>query len=98
MSMIPIRIIGLVLLIVCLATPAWADYWAGVDAYNRGDYETALREWQPLAEGGHAQAQVNLGWLYVNGKGVPQDYATARQLFEKAAAQGQTEAQYNLAQ
>jgi len=27
-----------------LATPAWADFQAGVDATLRGDYETALIE------------------------------------------------------
>ncbi len=42
--------ISLVLSIFCLAVPAWADFQAGVDAYQRGDYATALREWQPLAE------------------------------------------------
>ena len=36
--------IALVLSIICLATPAWADYRAGMDAYLRGDYATALRE------------------------------------------------------
>jgi hypothetical protein len=30
-----------VLSIVCLTVPAWADYQAGMDANNRGDYATA---------------------------------------------------------
>jgi TPR repeat protein len=34
--------------------------------------------------------------LYVQGKGVPQDYTTARQWFEKAAAQGHAWAQFFL--
>jgi TPR repeat protein len=55
--------IAVVLSIVCLAAPAWADYQAGMDAYNRGDYATALREWRPLAELGIAPAQFNLGLL-----------------------------------
>jgi hypothetical protein len=33
-----------VLSIVCLATLAWADFQAGMDAYLRGDYATALNE------------------------------------------------------
>ena len=49
--------IAVVLSIVCLAAPARADFKAGVDAYHRGDYVTAIREWQPLAEEGHAVAQ-----------------------------------------
>ena len=41
-----------------------ADYEAGVDAYKRGDYATALREFQPLAEQGDADAQYYLGVMY----------------------------------
>ena len=88
--------IAVVLSIVCLAVPAWADYKAGEDAYNRGDFTTALREWRPLAERGEALAQYNLGLLYRKGRGVPQDDVQARQWYEKAAAQGQAKAQYNL--
>jgi hypothetical protein len=86
----------LVLSIICLAVPAWADFQAGMDANNRGDYATALREWRPLAEQGDALAQYNLGVLYRKGRGMPQDDVQARQWFEKAAAQGQAKAQFNL--
>ena len=88
--------IAFVLSFVCPATPAWPDYKAGEDAYNRGDFATALREWRPLAEQGDARAQYNLGVLYRKGRGVPQDDVQARQWYEKAAAQGQAKAQYNL--
>jgi TPR repeat protein len=88
--------IALGLLIVCLVVPAWADFQAGMDAYDRGDYATAWREWQPLAEQGNPGAQFNLGQLYLKGHGVPQDYVQARQWFERAALQGQATAQYNL--
>ena len=64
--------LAVVLSIVCLAVPAWADYTAGEDAYNRGDFATALREWRPLAEQGDALAQYNLRVLYRKGRGVPQ--------------------------
>ncbi|MBS0154306.1 MAG: sel1 repeat family protein [Nitrospira sp.] len=80
-----------------LAAPAWADYSLGVEAYKRGNYAAAVQEWRVLAEAGHVQAQVSLGWLYLHGRGVAQDPVLARQLFEKAAAQGNMEAQYNLA-
>jgi TPR repeat protein len=88
--------IAVVLSIICLGVPTWADYKAGEDAYNRGDFATALREWRPLAEQGDARAQYNLGVLYRKGRGVPQDDVQARQWYEKAAAQGQAKAQYNL--
>jgi len=89
-------IIALALSFVCLAVPAWADGQVGLDAYKRGDYTTALLEWRPLAEHGDANAQYNLGVMYDFGKGVPQDFATARQWYEKAAAQGHAGAQNNL--
>ena len=88
--------VALVLSIVCLTAPAWADFKAGVDASHRGDYATALRELRPLAEQGHAVAQYNLGLLYANGQGVPKDDGQARQWYEKAAAQGRADAQVNL--
>jgi len=88
--------IAFVLSIACLTTSAWADYQAGIDANNRGDYATALREWRPLAEQGFTAAQFNLGQLYANGQGVPQDYVQARQWWEKAAVQGDVEAATNL--
>jgi TPR repeat protein len=64
------------------------DYFKGVDAYDRGDFATALKEWKPLAEKGGASLQSDLGDLYRLGKGVPQDYAKAMKWYRKAAEQG----------
>ncbi len=64
-----------------LATPAMvplaasADLKAGLDAYKRGDYATALREFRPLAEQGDARTQHNLGQMYMDGEGVPRTAA-----------------------
>ena len=65
------------LLAVALAGPAAADVKAGVDAWAQGDYDKAVREWQPLADAGDADAQFNLGQAYKLGKGVPTDLAAA---------------------
>ena len=73
-----------------------ADYRKGVDAAKRGDFATALREWKPLAEQGHATAQFNLGLIYEDGHGVPQNYKTAVKWWTRAAEQGIAYAQYNL--
>lgn len=89
--------IALVLLIVCLAVSVWADFQAGMDANNRGDYATALREWRPLAEQGDTLAQDNLGTLYFNGEGVPKDYQQALRWFRLAADQGEAVAQTKIA-
>jgi len=75
---------------------AHADFQAGVDAYDQGDYATALKEMRPLAEQGHADAQYNLGDMYAKGRGVAQDYVQARDWWLKAAAQGDADTQYNL--
>ena len=80
-----------------LPTEVWsADFQKGWDAYNRGDYATALREFTPLAEQGDADAQFNLGWMYYEGRGVPQDYETAVKWWTLAAEQGDPHAQFNL--
>ena len=88
--------IALVFLLVCLVAPTWADFQAGMDARNRGDFAKAMREWQPLAEQGNARAQFYLGLLYENGDGVPEDYKKAREWYEKSAAQGEANAQFYL--
>ncbi len=79
-----------------LAAPAWAGFNEGVDAYNRGDYATAVRELRPLAEQGDASAQFFLGSMYYMGTGVPRDYAEAAKWYRKAAEQGYAKAQYSL--
>ena len=79
-----------------LSLPAWADFQAGRDAYDRGDYGTALKEWEPLAKQGHALAQFQLGVLYSQGLGVPQNYGEAAKWVRLSAEQGETEAQFNL--
>jgi len=84
------------LLLLTLAAPAWAGWDEGVAAYERGDYATALREFQVLAEQGHAKAQNKLGLMYDDGQGVPQDYVEAVKWYRKAAAQDHATAQFNL--
>ncbi len=67
----------LVLALVLAACAPAGDLETGAEAYDRGDYATALKEWRPLAEQGHAKAQYNLGVMYDDGEGVAQDYAEA---------------------
>jgi hypothetical protein len=80
--------------LVALCTAA--DFNSGLTAYNKGDYTTAAKEWRPLAEQGVAAAQFNLGLLYLDGHGVPQDPAEAAKWFTKSAEQDYTQAQHNL--
>ena len=64
------------------------DFDRGVSAYNDGDYPTALREFRLAAEQGDASAQYNLGLMYYNGQGLPQNYQLAYMWFSLAAAKG----------
>ncbi len=65
-------------------------------AYRRGDYKTAYQLIKPQAEKGDDVAQFTLGFLYDEGKGVPQDYAEAAKWYGRAAKQGNKAAQHNL--
>ena len=80
------------------ASPAAADLLAdGAAAYEAGDYGGAAEAWRPLAEGGDAKAQFNLGLLHESGSGVAEDQTEAAAWYERAALQGLTQAQFNLA-
>ncbi len=92
-----LRSVVVLVLALALSAPVLAaDYQAGFDAYDRGDYATALKEWRPLAGQGVAEAQFLLGQLYHQGKGMPQDYTGAEYWYSKAARQGNAMGQLGL--
>lgn len=74
------------------AVPALADVKAGVDAWSRGDYSTAVREWEGPAGAGDPDAMFNLAQAYRLGRGVPTDLERAEDLYSKAAAAGHLQA------
>lgn len=86
----------LAVVLVALSLPAWAQYQAGLDAFNRGDYATAFREFKTLAEQGDVSAQFLIGAMYAEGEGVPRDYGEAASWFLKAAEQGSAQGQFGL--
>lgn len=91
------RLLAILAVLLLLATPVAAqDFAKGLEAYKRGDYEAALREWRPLAEQGDASAQHALGVMNYRGDGVSRDYSEALKWFRKAAEQGNAGDQYNL--
>lgn len=73
-----------------------ADFSSGLNAYQKRDYATALKEWTPLAESGDAPSQFNLGLMNYEGQGVAQNYTEAAKWFRMAADQGYAKAQYDL--
>ena len=86
----------LFMLVLLWSSVAAADFRAGVEAYKRGDYATAYKEWLPLADQEHANALFLLGVMYSKGEGVPKDDAAAAKWYRKAAEQGYAAAQFNL--
>jgi len=60
------------------------------------NFKTAVKWYTLAAEQGHALAQHNLGVMYHNGLGVPQNHKTAFKWFTLAAEQGLAPAQYYL--
>ena len=65
---------------------------AGIDAYNRGDWDRAWRALESQAQGGDAFAQYYIGKMYQGGLGRPADAARALYWYTQAAAKGHTEA------
>ncbi|MFM2121170.1 MAG: hypothetical protein RL722_2638, partial [Pseudomonadota bacterium] len=86
--------VGLSLLAPSARADALQD---GLSAVNRKDYPEAIRQLEPLAKAGNAQAQLQIGLLHYHGHGVRESDAQARQWFEKAARQGSAPAQFQLA-
>ena len=86
--------------LVCLAifaNPAAADGLRnGIRAFAAHDYITAARIFTDLAPLGDARAQTYLGYMFANGKGVPQNYMVAAGWYRCASQQGVPAAQYML--
>ena len=80
----------------CFAVPGQEDFQAGMEAFKKRDFDTALKKWKPLAEQGDKSAQTNLGVLYYQGLGVRKDYAEAFKWYQLAAMQGYAEGEFNL--
>jgi uncharacterized protein len=76
---------------------AWADpLQDGARYFQRADYQHALTSWQPLAIQGNRVAQNNLGIMYLDGKGVPQNTSEALRYLSLSAAAGSSLGQNNL--
>ena len=57
------------------------------DAFDRGEFVTALDLYDALAEGGDAQAQYRLGVMYEQGLGTDSDHKIAARWYTEAAEQ-----------
>ena len=64
--------------------------------YSLENYTEAFKCFQKVAEQGNADAQLYLGFMYEDGRGVKQDYFKAVEWYQKAAEQGYADAQFFL--
>ena len=80
---------ALILIIaLIMAVPAIAEPLKDAKkAYDRGDYQTAVRLYKPLANEGDPEAQYALGYMYRTGKGVRKDHVKAHMWFNIAISQ-----------
>ena len=92
------QVVTLIAFALILSATSWSeDFAKGQDAYFSGDYQTAMTEWQPLAEAGQVDGQFGMGLLYANGFGVDMNDELALKWYTLAADQGITQAQVSLA-
>jgi hypothetical protein len=74
-----------------------AEYDNADMAFEIGDHALAFSIYKAFADRGDVRAQVNVGWMYYYGVGVPPDKAVALVWYRKAAEQGDVIAMLNLA-
>ena len=72
------------------------QFYDGLIAFQDGDYKEAAARWERAAHYGDGDAARNLGHLYRQGLGVPQDLTVAVTWYQVAADAGVASANYNL--
>lgn len=90
------KYLSVLALAMALALPAHADLAEADAAWERDDDAVAAKEYRALAEQGNTRAQARLGYLLLNGAGVPQNAPEALRWIERSASQGDPEGQYRL--
>lgn len=91
-----VRAILAVALLIAAAPASAQSVKAGIEAWQRGDYEEAVSMWRPLARQGNADAAFNLGQAYRLGRGVQVNLAEAQGWLERAARKDHRDAQTTL--
>ncbi|WP_028585756.1 peptidoglycan-binding protein [Desulfogranum mediterraneum] len=88
---LPLRILLFVGLVLAMALPtlvAAASYTSAMNAYERQDYHTALRQFTALSHDMDPHAQYMLGMMYAAGEGTARDQLLAYRWLHLAASQG----------
>ena len=72
------------------------DEYAAYALLEEGRYKEAFEKYRPLAELGSLIAQINLGWMYHKGRGIPQDFEAAERWYRRAEGSNPPEGQFYL--
>lgn len=85
-------------LIVLMAAPLEAsDVSEAINAMRAGNFAEAYCVLKPYAESGDAEAQYNIGWMYLNGYGLMMNDSKALEWWQRASDQGYTDASFSIA-
>jgi uncharacterized protein len=68
-----------------------------IQAMRAGDFAEAYCILKPYAEKGDAEAQYNIGWMYLNGYGLAMNDSLALEWWQRASDQGNTDASFSIA-
>jgi TPR repeat protein len=73
------------ILFFLFSMPAFADFDAGKQAYDKKEWAVAIQELRPLAEAGDERALIILGNMYTDGLGVVANPTEGMKLYKRAA-------------
>jgi uncharacterized protein len=87
--MTKLTVLAAFLAFAAITNPAAAE---GQRSFSSASYAHLMRS----AEEGNVAAQAQLGWMFLGGRGVPQNFFKAAKWYYLAAVQGHREAQFQL--
>jgi len=87
---------GFILLFGAVPIAQAASFAKARVAAGRGNEAASMRRTMTLAQRGNARAQAMLGFMYANGRGVPQSYDVAVDWYLQSAEHGDPTGQYLL--
>jgi TPR repeat protein len=85
-----------VLTLLAWTEVACATFEVGLRAYQRGDFESAMKEFRDAAAAGDTRSMTLLGYMYSEGEGVEVDYGEALRLWQRASSLNDAAAAYNI--
>src|SRR5687768_5299812 len=82
--------------VIAVQCASFAGVKEALAAKERGDYETARREFEALAANGDDKAMIDVGVMYHFGEGIKQDYVRAMDWYLKAFKKGNGDGYSNI--